>query len=177
MLTSCNKEELNGVTYNKYIIKNHYAKYKKVFRNDKDNVLKGKAILTNSCKYKLDYNYGQINKLTGLSLNGYHHNNSFRIGWEYDLSNDNFKLYSYVYLDSERLTELIKTVKANDVINFNIEVTKTKASITVDGIQKEYYYNVDKVKTKLLFPYFGGVEPFSESLNGDKECKILIKYN
>lgn len=173
---ACKKEEIyKDTTFNSFEIKNHYTLNR--IDRDIDNSIEGEFVLTESCEYELTNNIGQVNKLIGIQINNNHHENSLRLGWEYMPEQEFYNIWAYYYIDGERGEQYnIVTVKSGEVNTFKVEVSSNKYLLEVNGkvwTKEDLDLNIDK--TKLLFPYFGGKEPFPGSLHGDNKCKILIK--
>jgi len=144
------------------------------------------AILDDSCIYDLN-DPGQqteINKLYGFSL-GYHHNNSMRIGWRWNVTNKNFEILPYIYRDGTRLLEWSENNKYSTLITvqpgekfycllelvngqYHILAYKNPAEI------HEIYTPGPKKPFKLgyyLHPYFGGVPVDPDT----RDMKITIE--
>lgn len=117
----------------------HYSgfRFKPFFRCKE---LEADVTFHDSCRYyekdNTQLNH-QINKLFGFgSIN--HHNNSNRLGWKYDHSNDRIQVLSYDYVDGLLITNHICYVGLREKIRLKIQSNDT------------YYLG------KYLFPYFGG---------------------
>ena len=165
LLISCNKYKND---YQIFSIKRHRSV--NTIKQPKNNNVKGYAYFTESCKYELSKNIGQINKLIGLSngINGVH-KNSIRIGWEYDKV---FKLYSYYYLNGSRHHNYITSVNTNEVFYFDVSITENNYLLTINDTTTTIKHNLNKVNTFLLYPYFGG----KESNPNNQYIKIMIKF-
>lgn len=75
-----------------------------------------------SCRYYIDDDQSDVNKLFGFSL-GKHHNNSIRIGWRY--REDNLEICYYVYRDGKRLpTKVIEKIELRDKpVTINLDLS------------------------------------------------------
>lgn len=130
-----------------------------------------KFSFTNSCKYVTSdiNNQNDINKLFGFSR-GIHmlpqNNNllkkmfgricnSIRIGWRYNIKNDNFEIFKYKYINGTRcISDVLVALKANQ------EYTISIGDMFYTNFPLGY----------LLFPYFGGDE------KAPKNMYINLKY-
>lgn len=174
-LFSCRKEVLiDGIRFTEYSISHHRStnRIKKIDSHEID----GKGMFSKSCEYKLTKNIGQINKLTGLSNGLDHHNNSIRIGWVYE--GGAFDLYGYAYYNGERIEQKLTSVLTDEIFSFKVGIELNRYYIIINGIEYNTLVSFDKLDNSyLLYPYFGGKEPFPNSLHGDKECKIYLQIN
>lgn len=162
---------VDNIPYTKYSIDKHKSTYD--VEKIKSNKINGYAKFTTSCEYVLTENIGQINKLVGLSVGLDHHKNSIRIGWEFDGSL--FQLYAYWYIDDVRGQEYLISVNTDEKFTFTVEVTDAEFYLKVNDKEFHKEHNLSEVKDNyLLYPYFGGEEPFPGSIYGDKECKIYM---
>lgn len=58
------------------------------------------------CRYDIDYDQLDWNKLFGRSTNGFwHHSNSMRVAWRYVKSRDQIEIGAYTYKKGKRQTE------------------------------------------------------------------------
>jgi len=96
------------------------------------------VMFDDSCRYDLNENYDQVNKLFGVSQYLNPHITSYRIGWRYNELTDKIDLYDYIYYNSIRNIEYIRSVHIN---SYEIIILKT-------DIKFKYR----------LWPYFGGKE-------------------
>ncbi len=108
-----------------------------------------------------------VNKLFGFSI-GYHHNDSYRFGW--NCLNDKIHIYSYCYINGNRLISEICSIKINEHYKFIIYLNGSKCIFTVvdpylgikqDIIQVPY----KKVFGYKLWPYFGGNKSAPQNIN------------
>lgn len=174
-MVSCKKEVLiNGTNFTEYRISEHRST--NTIHKIKTHVIEGKAMFSASCEYELTENIGQINKLTGLSNGLDHQKNSIRIGWVYE--NGAFDLYSYSYYNGERTEQKLTSVLTDEVFSFKIGIELNRYYIIINGVEYNTPVSFDELDNSyLLYPYFGGKEPFPNSIHGDKECKIYLQIN
>lgn len=116
-----------------------------------------------SCRYDLGtIDQLDINKLAGISF-GYHQTNSIRIGWAYNVINQNIDLYSYCYLNGNRLTDTIGScsIGVDTSIKLNLNFKANTFNITLNGgTNHEFIYKYPFLKLGYyLYPYFGGNNP------------------
>lgn len=121
---------------------------------------------TDSCVYSIP-EQDSVNKLTGFadgSLN--HHRNSFRIGWSYDPTNNNIKLYAYMYRNGIRAIDYLYSIPLNQT--HSITVTSTPTSYIVRSENRITSYERPPHKKNNykhhLYPYFGGKYPTPQPL-------------
>ena len=171
----CKKEVLiDGTKFTEYTITNHRSTNQ--INTIKSHTIEGKGMFSKSCEYELTENIGQINKLTGLSNGLDHQKNSIRIGWVYE--NCAFDLYSYYYYNGERNSQKLTSVLTDEIFTFKIWIDLLGYHIIINGVQTDIDAPFDGLDTSyLLYPYFGGKEPFPNSIHGDKECKIYLQIN
>ena len=81
-----------------------------------------------------------------------HHKNSIRIGWRYNVFNDNIDLFTYEYNKGKRTIIYMKSVKIGTPCDVSISSSKV------------YWFG------KYLFPYFGGKAPAPHTI------KISVIY-
>jgi hypothetical protein len=105
------------------------------------------------------YNQGDVNKLIGFSDCGVaHHENSARLGWNWD--GKQIIIYAYAYSNTQRIILPIDSVKIGKSF-----------SCSVEAIEGSYYFAVGETRVSIqrfcnnysgsfykLFPYFGGDE-------------------
>lgn len=129
-----------------------------------------------NCKYDLDsHDQMDINKLFGLSF-GWHHRNSARFGWRWDLQDNFIEILAYVYIDGTRVNEFsadihIGYVKPgewnkyslelqNGYYNFAVYNSKRKTTVSKRieaGHTRKWGYR--------LYPYFGGNQRAPHTMN------------
>ena len=123
-----------------------------------------------TARYELLGNDQQdINKLLGFSLvNSFHHRNSVRLGWRYELSTGDIDLFSYVYLNGVWSHEFLGSIVIGETVECEILMTndtftfmlknEVMAIVSYErGMKKGIYY--------MLFPYFGGNQPAPHDIN------------
>jgi hypothetical protein len=121
----------------------------------------------NTAEYNLESNdQYDINKLFGISY-GFHHKNSARFGWRWDLKKEKIEILAYVYKNGKRVNEWDEDLH----IGFVEPYHRHRYTITKKGgyyeflVEDETLENIYTKKIKhgkckfwgyLLFPYFGG---------------------
>lgn len=121
-------------------------------------------------------NYGQWNKLCGLSdFNCYHHDQSVRIGWRGDI--DGIECALYVRVDSEfKWVEFKHKFQIGRKYSgsLNIEKDKYTARIQLGGFSEQVshkrYISTKNGINYLLTPYFGG----KYEAPHDMDLKLLV---
>jgi hypothetical protein len=121
-----------------------------------------------SAKYNLDVKSKQldINKLCGRSF-GFHHDNSFRIGWRWDNNLNSVQLLAYIYKDGKRLAEHehdlhIYNININEVYTFHISFHENSTVVklinsSLDVLTVKRFISMPHSKWGYwLWPYFGG---------------------
>lgn len=127
-----------------------------------------------TAKYILEkYNQPAINKLVGFSDGTiFHHKNSFRIGWNYNIQTDCIDIYSYIYKDSVRSEFHIGSVNIN--AKYEIKVRCTNESYIVKFNRNLYSFErSQEIKwgyKNILWPYFGGIRKAPHNI------KILLGW-
>lgn len=131
-----------------------------------------------SCKYDLkDVDQLDINKLYGMSFGLFRHENSYRVGWTYNLKTNKIDLYHYWYEHGERYSSFIVGVPLNVKVIVNIKFkpkdannyrigdigSSIETSVSAIGlplVKKAIPFNLENVPSYglTLFPYFGGNE-------------------
>lgn len=116
-----------------------------------------KITFTESCRYDVGEDQSDINKLFGIGYFPFHHYNSVRIGWNYNIDKDQIELWAYWYKQGKRNWEWLDSIKIMQPsymeieIKSNYHIIRTKNSlfsVPVGGECIGY----------LLRPYFGGNE-------------------
>jgi len=114
-----------------------------------------------------------INKLTGFSDNKSHHQRfSARFGWRY--SDDELRLFAYVYNDGLWVEEEISIIQINETYTCGIFVDKDQYIFYIEELEKDVAMpraaTTPKGQGYRLYPYFGGnnVAPH--------DIRIWIKY-
>lgn len=129
--------------------------------NIKSNVIDVDILFDSSCIYDLKDSIQQhdINKLIGFtSCGSLHHTNSARFGWRW--YNDSLQIFSYCYVNKNRIIEYIKSVNVEEWHNYQIIDNEFYYNFVVDDIST--YTNKDSCLESnryLLKPYFGGDFP------------------
>lgn len=110
---------------------------------------------TDSCRYEIDTDQSDINKLFGVGYFPHHHKNSVRFGWRW--YNDRLEVLAYWYQKGVRSSSYICDVELNTPTVFRIDILRDVHILTVMG---------NPVKTDILVPgrwfgyflrpYFGG---------------------
>lgn len=131
-----------------------------------------------SCKYLLDSNKTQVNKLLGIG-HIHHHLNSVRLGWRYVEDLDKIELLPYYYENGKRI--IVKndqfperklyincgeTVKVKFIYAFNNNLNYVQGCIYINDNLYDinlWFNNNDYIKGLPFlyecFPYFGGSVP------------------
>jgi hypothetical protein len=116
-------------------------------------------------------NQYDINKLMGFSdLNSLHHDNSARFGWRW--AEGSLQIFSYVYIDGERISDHLGDVPLNQDIEFQLLLTDDSYLFSLNGqeaISVARTSNQSNGLAYMLYPYFGGDEPAPQDIN------IMIK--
>lgn len=138
----------------------HYSSQSaQVFLNSPS--LRCEVIFDSSAIYQSSQGYNQedVNKLIGFSDCGAgHHENSARLGWNWN--GRNVMIYAYAYSGTQRIILPIDSVKIGKAF-----------SCSVEAIEGSYHFAVGESKVSIqrfcnnytgsfykLFPYFGGDE-------------------
>lgn len=124
-----------------------------------------------SCKYrtKETYNQSDINKLFGLSF-GFHHENSARFGWRYNIKEDVIDVVAYIYRNGDRVNEWAESihigkVKTNTDYIFDLDISGGYYLFIIKSVDGKNILDSKLSKTGnlppwgyYLNPYFGGDE-------------------
>lgn len=141
------------------------------------------AFFNGNCKYDIgNPDQSDINKLIGLSF-GYHHTNSIRIGWRYNIATDKIELLPYIYLNGKRLHEdkcpVILSISTEQTVYGMISHEDNHYKIilyTQDAGLTEYKINTGNTFIPkigyLLFPYFGGNVKAPHEMSIDMEYRL-----
>lgn len=129
-----------------------------------------------SCLYsrtEMGQEWADLNKLYGISLGLRHHKNSFRIAWR--ANDDHIELFSYWYDDGVLHYEKLSDVSVEKEYAIVVDLTDTKASVTLfdkNAIKYEYsrvvYNKSGRTKNFIgyvLRPYFGGTLPAPKDMS------------
>lgn len=137
----------------------HYSDNSKLLMLSDISELKFIVVFDSSAKYTSAFPENQldINKLYGFSDNNtQHHENSARIGWRWN--ENELQLFAYIYNNSVRSFQYIKSVPINDEINCSIKIEANKYIFAVDGTTIEMPRFSTSPNGYKLYPYFGGDE-------------------
>lgn len=125
-----------------------------------------------SCLYSFgNADDNDVNKLVGYTFGMIPnpHKNSFRLGW--NCINGRISLFSYAYINSERIIRYLCDLDTDKSYNVIIYVIKNKIRVSIDD--EVYYTGIDVSGLPnfgwKLFPYFGG--------NNKAPHDILIEIN
>lgn len=111
---------------------------------------------------------GDVNKLFGWGyINGGHHKDSARFGWNYNNTTSRIALYAYCYVNSERIMKWICEVAMNWDWLLMIDKIGNVYSFTVVDAHNEYKvsggidiaFEHNKIVSYRLGCYFGGNNP------------------
>ena len=152
-----------------FIIKKnrHYSNLLKIKLHILKNKIKYKILFDESSQYDLKNNdQYDINKLFGISY-GFHHRNSARFGWRWDLDKGKIEILAYVYKNGKRINEWeqdihIAYIDFFEFYEMEIQKNKNEYIFTLKkDSDKKVYKKLIKSRAKCffsyeLFPYFGG---------------------
>jgi hypothetical protein len=145
----------------------HYSNCLKVKPHILKKNIKHKISFDENSSYNLESNdQMDINKLFGISY-GFHHKNSARFGWRWDLKKNKMEILAYVYNKGKRIKEweediFIAHIELLDFYEMEIQTHKKyyKFIIKKESNGETYETTVKHGKTCFwgyeLFPYFGG---------------------
>lgn len=124
-----------------------------------------KVMFLPSCKYELHGEDAEdINKLFGVGYLPTHHENSVRFGWRYNVDTNFIEVFSYCYVDGERLIKKLCDCYCGVDYYFNLligsrsyflDVSRTSTPNTEIG-QTIVHKHHNKKLGYNLYPYFGG---------------------
>jgi hypothetical protein len=131
----------------------------KIDLNFNINSITKKFIFTESCRYILKSKSDQadICKLFGFSQ-GYHHRNSARFGWRYNLNSKKIEILAYMYLSGKRESFFLCNCDINEKYEFILTkkyhfiVKNNNQIIAEQKFKPEYKYNIGYK----LYLFFGG---------------------
>lgn len=110
---------------------------------------------TESCRYDIGRDQGDINKLFGVGYFPSRHDNSVRIGWNYDIVSGKINLFAYWYVGGSRKWQYLRSVEIGQPYYFKIYIDGNHHRIDAAG--RIYHVEVNSTKIAyLLRPYFGG---------------------
>jgi len=143
----------------KYKIKknNHYSyNIPRLFISKEITKVNVEIKFTDSCLYSYkNHDSFDINKLYGWS-EGYHKNNSFRIGWRG--TGNMIEVFAFMHENGKILYSKLGDFLPNIYYSFEMEVTNEVFKLSYFD-QKVFIFRKSSRKCKLgyvLFPYFGG---------------------
>jgi hypothetical protein len=127
----------------------------------KKSSIRRKVTFTESCAYDLgNNNQYDWNKLFGLSLGGFHHDNSVRYVWRYNTTAKLVEVGAYWYTDGVRNHKRFFHAEIGKEYDLEILVTNTRYLFTAR--EEKMFMAVPKPPTKSwgyqLGLYFGGDE-------------------
>lgn len=121
----------------------------------KPKLLAYRVGFTESCRYDIGKDQGDINKLFGVGYFPSHHDNSVRIGWNYDIGSGKINIFAYWYVEGTRGWQYLRSVEIGEQHYFKIYIDGNMHRLDVAG--RTYYIDVNATKVSyLLRPYFGG---------------------
>lgn len=121
----------------------------------KPKLLAYRVGFTESCRYDIGRDQGDINKLFGVGYFPSHHENSVRVGWNYDLVSGRINLFAYWYVGGKRDWQYLRSVDIGIMYYFKMYIDDDIHRLDIAGRN----YRVDVHSTPicyLLRPYFGG---------------------
>ena len=121
----------------------------------KPKLLVYRVAFTESCRYDIDNDQGDINKLFGIGYFPHHHDSSVRIGWNYDLVSGKIQLWAYWYADGVRQYSYLRSVDIGMLYYFKIYIEDGEHTIDAAGRMFSVYLKPKSIGY-LLRPYFGG---------------------
>lgn len=111
---------------------------------------------TNSCRYNIGTDdQGDINKLFGIGYFPHHHNNSVRVGWQYDTASAKMNIWAYWYKNKQRQWAFLKSVDINTTHCFSIRMENEEHIIDLGDVSFSIQIP-PRCVGYLLMPYFGG---------------------
>jgi len=139
-----------------------------------------KCQFNSTCRYRIpDEDQADINKLGGLGYGFNHHENSFRIGWRWNIKTKRIELFAYCYIDGERDYTIIYDCSDTARLKFDIRrVWFTEGYKWVIHINENMITCMRYVAAPQrlpdygfkLYPYFGG----NQAAPHDIEIKLEI---
>ena len=119
------------------------------------SVLCYRVAFTESCRYDIGKDQGDINKLFGIGYFPHHHETSVRIGWNYDIVSGKINLFAYWYQEGMVNWQYLRSVDLGEIHYFKIEMRGHDHKLDVAG--RIFYVDVaGRCVGYLLRPYFGG---------------------
>lgn len=121
----------------------------------KPELLVYRVAFTESCRYDIGNDQGDINKLFGIGYFPHHHDNSVRIGWNYDIVSGKINVFAYWYVEGSREWQYLRSVEIGQPYYFKMYIDGNNHRIDAAG--RIYHVDVNATKIAyLLRPYFGG---------------------
>jgi hypothetical protein len=137
------------------IRKNTHAPLRIPYLLIKPRLLAYRIAFTESCRYDVGNDQADINKLFGIGYFPSHHNNSVRVGWNYDIVSGKIQLWAYWYENSIRRYSYLRSVDIGNIYYIKIYIDGEEHTIDASG--RRFSVNVKpQVFGYLLRPYFGG---------------------
>lgn len=121
----------------------------------KPKLLVYRVTFTESCRYDIGNDQGDINKLFGIGYFPHHHDNSVRIGWNYNIVSGKIQLWAYWYADGVRQWSYLRSADFGVPYYFKICIDEGEHTIDVSGRRFSIYLKPQSIGY-LLRPYFGG---------------------
>lgn len=122
----------------------------------KPKLLAYRVGFTESCRYDLGVrDQGDINKLFGVGYFPSHHDNSVRVGWNYDIVSGKINVFAYWYAEGICNWQYLRSVEIGLPYYFKMFIDGDNHRLDIAG----RVYNVSVNSTQvayLLRPYFGG---------------------
>lgn len=127
----------------------------------------------NSCRYTLEENKTQVNKLLGVGQL-HHHFNSIRVGWRWSELYNAVSLLVYSYRNGQRLYFWAKDVAVGEKIPITVDYTVKEKNaayrLQIGNIVSSFNWKIEHwwQRFPLLyecFPYFGGSQPAPQQIN------------
>lgn len=141
----------------------HYSRPRRLQLHWRKTELIREIKFNSSVKYNL-YSVDQwdINKLFGISY-GYHHHNSVRFGWRWNLKENKLEILAYIYINKKRIQDSLAFIDLHQDYQFKIikqehqyllSIIDPETSQTI--VHKTYPAGKGCPLGYLLHPYFGG---------------------
>lgn len=142
----------------------HYSSWKfpKLYNTSKEFTISKLVTFTESCRYDLgSTDQYDINKLFGIGYFPWHHYNSVRFGWRYDLFNKDIAIFSYWYSNKIRKYELLGSVEIDVPYIYSISIYKNYHELFIfdNKFVPVMQHKVTMPSQKIgyyLKPFFGG---------------------
>ena len=122
----------------------------------KPRLLAYRVGFTESCRYDIGIrDQGDINKLFGVGYFPSHHENSVRIGWNYDMVSGKINIFAYWYVGGICNWQYLRSVEIGVPYYFKMYIDGNTHKLDVAG--RVYYVDVNGTTIAyMLNPYFGG---------------------